>query len=123
MLGQYFLKGAEICRVADTSELLVRVQVAEQALGDISIAQGVRVKTRAYPDRVFHGVISKIGGESELDTNGQRVYRVELMIQNQDGLLRPGMTVFTRVDFGRHPVAWLAAHKLKQSLRPEMWML
>jgi multidrug resistance efflux pump len=123
MLGQYFLKGAEICRIADTGELLVRVQVAEQALGDISTGEGVRVKTRAFPDRVFHGVVSKIGGESELDPYGQRSYRVELTIQNQGGLLRPGMTVFTRVDFGRHPMAWLAAHKLKQALRPEMWML
>src|SRR5262249_35054458 len=78
MLGQYFLKGAEICRIADTGELLVRVQVAEQALGDISTGAGVRVKTRAFPDRVFHGVVSKIGGESELDPYGPRSYWVEL---------------------------------------------
>jgi len=68
-------------------------------------------------------VVSKIGGESELDANGQRTYRVELTIQNEVGLLRPGMTVFARVDFGRHMVGWLLAHKLKQALRPEMWML
>ena len=34
-----------------------------------------------------------------------------------------GMTVFARVDFGRHILAWVAGHKLKQALRPEMWML
>jgi hypothetical protein len=123
MLGQYFSKGAEICRIAATQELLVRVQVPEQALGDVAMGQSVRVKTRAFPDRLFRGVVSRIGGESELDPNGQRSYRVELTIQNQDGLLRPGMTVFSRVDFGRHMVAWLAVHKLKQALRPEMWML
>jgi hypothetical protein len=33
------------------------------------------------------------------------------------------MTVFARADFGRRSVAWLLAHKLKQSLRPELWML
>jgi hypothetical protein len=33
------------------------------------------------------------------------------------------MTVFTRADFGRRPVIWLLGHKLKQALRPEMWML
>ena len=32
-------------------------------------------------------------------------------------------TVFARVDFGRHILAWVAGHKLKQALRPEMWML
>ena len=68
-------------------------------------------------------MVSKLGGESELDANGQPTYRAELTIQNPDGLLRPGMTVFTRIDFGRHTIAWLAAHKLAQALRPEMWML
>jgi multidrug resistance efflux pump len=123
MLGQYFSKGTEICRVADVGELLVRMQVAEQELADIRLSQGVRVKSRTFPDRVFRGSVSKIGGQSELNENGQRTYRVELTIRNQDGLLRPGMTVFARADFGRRPVVWLLAHKLKQSLRPELWML
>jgi uncharacterized protein len=39
------------------------------------------------------------------------------------GLLLPGMTMFARIDFGRHMVAWLATHKLKQMVRPEVWML
>ncbi|HYV73915.1 MAG TPA: efflux RND transporter periplasmic adaptor subunit, partial [Candidatus Binatia bacterium] len=110
-------------RIANTRELVVRVQMPEQSLGDVAEGQGVRVKTRAFPNRVFHGTVSRIGGESEPDSNGQRSYRVELTIQNPDALLRPGMTVFARIDFGRHPLAWLAAHKLKQALRPEMWML
>jgi putative peptide zinc metalloprotease protein len=122
-LGQYFSKGAEICRVADVRELLVRMQVAEQELADIHLSQGVRVKSRTFPDRVFRGSVSNIGGQSELNENGQRTYRVELTIRNQDGLLRPGMTVFARADFGRHPLVWLLTHKLKQSLRPELWML
>jgi len=37
--------------------------------------------------------------------------------------LKPGMTVFARVNFGRRMVAWLIGHKLKQALRPEVWML
>jgi Barrel-sandwich domain of CusB or HlyD membrane-fusion len=123
MLGQYLTKGAEICRVADVRELLVRVQVGEQALSDIRMGQNVRVKTRSFPDRVFRGTVSKVGGEGEVSENGQRTYRVEFTIQNEDGVLRPGMTVFARADFGRRPVIWLLAHKLKQALRPEMWML
>jgi multidrug efflux pump subunit AcrA (membrane-fusion protein) len=96
---------------------------APQVLEDIAVGQRVRVKTRALPDRLFYSVVSKIGGEAELDSSQQRSYRVELTIQNKDGLLRPGMTVFARIDFGRHMIAWLVAHKLKQMLRPELWML
>jgi len=123
MAGQFFPKGAEICRIADTGELLVRAQFPEQSIEDVAPGNSVRVKTRAFPDRVFGGVVTRIGSESELNQNGQRCYRVELTICNRDGLLRPGMTVFARVTFGRHVVAWLAVHKLKQALRPETWML
>jgi hypothetical protein len=72
------------------------------------------VKTRSFPDRLFYGVVSKIGGEAELDSNQQRSYRVELTIQNKDGLLRPEMTVFAHIDLGRHMIAWLATRKLRQ---------
>jgi putative peptide zinc metalloprotease protein len=123
MLGQYFAKGAEICRVADIHDLLVRVQLGEEALSDIQVGQNVRVKTRTFPNRVFRGTVSKIGGEGEVNENGQRTYRLEFTIQNEEGLLKPGMTVFTRADFGRRPLIWLLGHKLKQALRPELWML
>ena len=123
MKGRYLSKGAEICRVAYRLELLARVQVPEQALGDVAVGNPVRLKTRSHPDRLFHAVVSRIGGESEPDADGRRSYRVELTVKNSDGLLRDGMTVFARVDYGRCPIAWLLAHKLRQALRPEIWML
>jgi multidrug resistance efflux pump len=123
MSGQYFPKGAEICRVVDTRRLLARIQAPEREIGDVRPGQPVRLKVRAYPDRVFHGSVTKIGGEGEPDPNNQVVYRVELVIENSDGLLRPGMTAFARVDFGRRPIAAILLHKLKQILRPELWMM
>src|SRR3954453_16692822 len=104
---------ADICRLADIREVLVPVQVGEKALSDIRLGQGVRVKTRAFPDRVFRGTVSKVGGEGEVKENGQRRYRSEFTIDTGLGLLRAGMSVFTRADFGRRHVLWLVAHKIK----------
>ncbi|MFN0111233.1 MAG: HlyD family efflux transporter periplasmic adaptor subunit [Blastocatellia bacterium] len=123
MLGQYFPKGAEICRVADTRQLLLRIQVPEREIGDVRTGVAVRLKTLAHPDRIFHGQVSKISGESETDANGQTTYRVELTIENVEGLLRPGMTAFARIDFDRQMVARILLHKVRQALRPELWML
>lgn len=123
MLGQYFQKGAEICRIADTHQLLLRVNVPEREIGDIRTGAAVRLKTRAYPDRIFRGVVSKIAGESETDPQGQTTYRVELTIENGEGWLRPGMTAFARIDFDRQMVARILLHKIRQTLRPELWML
>ncbi len=123
MLGQYFPKGAEICRVADTRQLLLRIQVPEREIGDVRVGHGVRLKARAYPDAVFRGQVSKISGESETDASGQTTYRVELTIENTEGLLRPGMTAFARIDFGRNMIGQILLHKVRQALRPELWML
>jgi putative peptide zinc metalloprotease protein len=123
MAGQYFQKGAEICRIADTSQLLVRIQVPEREIGDVRVGQSVRLKAPAHPEIVFRGTVSKIGGESELNQHQQATYRVELMIENADGLLRPGMTAYSRIGIGRQMVGSILLHKIKQTLRPELWML
>ena len=123
MVGQYFEKGAEICRVADTRQLLVRIQVPENEIGEVQLGDLVRLKTRSFPDRIFRGVVSKIGGETEMNEHNQRTYRVELTIENSDGALRCGMTAFARIDYGRQMIGRILLHKIKQSLRPELWML
>lgn len=122
-IGQFFEKGSEVCRVADTRRLLVRIQVGEREIGDIRAGQPVRLKTVAFPDRIFRGTVTKIGGEGERDKYDQPTYRVELLIDNASGDLRPGMSAFARIDFGRSPVGFILMHKLKQILRPELWML
>ena len=122
LVGQYFPKGAEICRVADTRQLLARIHASEREIGDVRLGHPVRLKVGAYPDQVFRGRVAKIGGEGETDQNNQVIYRVELVIENTDDLLRPGMTAFARIDFGRRMIGAILLHKLKQALRPELWM-
>ena len=121
--GQHFQKGAEILRVADTRKLLARIQVSEREIGDLRLGHPARLKVRAYPDHTFRGEISKIGGESELDQNQQDTYRVELVIENADGVLRPGMTAYARIVFDRQMAGRILLRKIKQALRPELWML
>jgi putative peptide zinc metalloprotease protein len=121
-IGQFFVKGAEICRVADTRQLLLRIQVPEREIADVRVGLPVRLKVRALPDQTFLGTVSKLGSESERDELQQPVWRVELTIENQAGLLRPGMTAFARVDYGRQPLGQVLAHKLRQGLRPELWL-
>lgn len=123
MAGKYLEKGAEVCRIADTSQMRVVIQVPEREIGDVQKGSLVRLKTRAWPDRIFRGYVEKIGGESELDQNKQPTYRVELVVDNSDGALKPGMTAFARIHFGRKMIGAILWHKLKQALRPELWMI
>ncbi len=120
--GKYLEKGAEVCRVANISEMRVRIRVPEREIGDVKAGAEVRLKTRALPDRIFAGRVDKIGGEAEPDENKQMTYRVELIVNNKDGALKPGMTAFARISFGRQSVGWILWHKIKQALRPELWL-
>ena len=121
--GQHFRKGAEICRVADTHRLLLRIRVPETEIGDVQVGEPVRLKARAFPNQLFRGTVSRIGSESEPDEHRRMTYRVELIVENRDGLLRVGMTAFARIDFDRQIIGQILLHKLKQALRPELWML
>jgi multidrug efflux pump subunit AcrA (membrane-fusion protein) len=71
MVGQYFPKGAEICRVADTRRLLARIQASEREIGEVRAGHPARLKVSAYPDHVFRGKVVRVGSESETDQNGQ----------------------------------------------------
>ena len=53
LVGQYFPKGAEICRVADTRRLLARIQASEREIGDVRVGHPVRLKVGAYPTMSF----------------------------------------------------------------------
>jgi multidrug efflux pump subunit AcrA (membrane-fusion protein) len=121
--GRYFERGEEICRIADTRQLLVRIDVPERELADVRVGRPVRVKVPAHVSRVFHGSVARIAGEGMRDTNGRTVYRVELTVDNDTGLLRPGMTAFARIEFGRQAVARTLWHKARQLLRSELWLL
>ncbi|MFN7927579.1 MAG: efflux RND transporter periplasmic adaptor subunit [Blastocatellia bacterium] len=122
MNGKYLAKGAELCRIADPAQLRLRLQVPEREIGDVREGASVRLKTRAWPDRVFEGRVEKIGSQAEPDENKQMTYRVELLVDNQDGTLKPGMTAFARINFGRRAIGWILWHKVKQALRPELWL-
>lgn len=123
LTGQFFQKGVEICRVANTRQLLLRIEVPEREIGDVRVGAPVRLKVRALPAQTFTGTVLKLGSESARDEQGQTVWRVELTIENQEGLLRPGMTAFARIDYGRQALGRILAHKFVQVLRPELWLL
>ena len=120
--GKYLEKGGELCHIAETKQLRLRIQVPEKEIGDIKEGAMVRLKARALPDRTFEGKVEKIGTQAESDVNNQLTYRVEMLISNTDGALKPGMTAFARIGFGRHSGGWIILHKIKQVLRPELWL-
>lgn len=86
--GQMLSVGESAFRVVDLSSLWVEVQVPAANLSQVKVDAQAQVHVRAYPGRSFSGRLQSLGGEVEEDS---QTLEGRLVIENQDGLLRPGM--------------------------------
>ncbi|HJQ70084.1 MAG TPA: efflux RND transporter periplasmic adaptor subunit [Blastocatellia bacterium] len=122
MVGRRYTRGEEICRIGELEQFLLRIDVSEREIADVRLDSPVRFKLKTIPGRTFTGRVSKINAEPVTDARGQQFYPVEVMVENSDGLLRPGMTGFARISFGNQAIGMILAQKLWHSLRPELWL-
>jgi len=74
--------------VADLSKLWAVIDIYEKDLGRVRSGTGVKVRTTAYPDRNFKGVISYIGDVLDEKT---RTAKARVVVENAGRLLKPGM--------------------------------
>jgi len=122
MVGRRYNRGDEICRIGEIGKFLLKIDVSEREIGSVRLDSPVRFKLKTMPGQVFTGRVSKINAEPMPNQYAQRFYPVEVLIENSDGLLRPGMTGFARISFGRQSIGLIVAQKVWQALRPELWL-
>lgn len=92
--GAFLRAGETITTLARIDRLRVTFAVPEQILGSVQLGAQVSVTTTAYPDRPLTGVIDVI--EPQLDQLTRNAGVVAL-VENGDGLLRPGMSATVEV--------------------------
>jgi len=122
MVGRHYSRGEEICRIGEIGKFLLKIDVNEREIASVRLDSPVRFKLKTVPGRVFTGRVSKINAEPIPNQNAQRFYPVEVLLENSDGMLRPGMTGFARISFGRQSIGLILADKVWQALRPELWL-
>lgn len=122
MVGRRYSRGEEICRIGEIGKFLLKIDVSEREIGSVRLDSPVRFKLKTVPGRVFTGRVSKINAEPIPNQYAQRFYPVEVLIENADGVLRPGMTGYARISFGRQSIGLILAEKVWQALRPELWL-
>ena len=81
--------------VADLSALWVVIDIYEKDLGRLRSGTAVKVRTTAYPDRNFKGVISYIGDVMDEKT---RTVKTRVVVENLGRLLKPGMFATVSID-------------------------
>jgi len=91
--GALLAPNAAVVSVVGIDSVIVRVSVTERDYGFIQQGQHAEVAVDAYPDRQFAGDVARI---APLLEETSRVAQLEVEIENDEQLLKPGM--FARVD-------------------------
>ena len=69
----------------------IKADVSEADIGQVKDGQGVDFSVDAFPDEVFHGVITQVR-KSPTTTQNVVTYQVIISVDNPDQKLFPGMT-------------------------------
>jgi len=82
--------GTTIVRMADLKIVRIRALFNETDIGNVHPGEPANVTVDAYPDRRFGGVVEKIEPQAVVQQN-VTMFPVLVNLENQEGLLKPGM--------------------------------
>ncbi|MEM9351488.1 MAG: efflux RND transporter periplasmic adaptor subunit [Planctomycetota bacterium] len=102
--------GQSLFEVAPLDRLVVEVLLPESEVGYATAGADTIVKFDAFPGRTWEGKLSRIHPQAELRGHEQ-VFVGELELDNQDHLLRPGMTGRARVRGPWATLSWSWFHQ------------
>lgn len=80
--------------VGETTEVWLTVLLYERDLGKVHQGDPVRATTLAYPGRVFLGAVDQVGAMVD---EVRHVLEARIVLKNEDGALKPGMTATARI--------------------------
>ncbi|HAT7052163.1 efflux RND transporter periplasmic adaptor subunit [Legionella pneumophila serogroup 1] len=101
-LGQAVEPNTVLFHISNRDKLLVIAQVYEEDLGKVNVGQEVTIHALSYPKRTFPGQVTLI--EPNLDPL-TRTVNVRITLDNEDGLLKPGMFVRANVILSHNEAA------------------
>lgn len=107
-LGALVSPGDLIVTLDDLSLIKVDFAIPETLLSQIAPGLPVRVTSDAFPDRVFEGEIQTIA--TRVDPVNRTIAAVAVL-ENSDGVLRPGMFLTVRVTLDVRPDALLVSEE------------
>lgn len=95
--GEYAKEGVPFFHVVDAAKVKVRLDVPEADIASVSLGAPTPFTVKALDDGARTGAVDFIAAAAD---SAAQTFRVELLADNPDGALRPGMMVEARLDRG-----------------------
>jgi putative peptide zinc metalloprotease protein len=132
LLGSYVTAGTELLSVGDTNILRARIYVPEQDMYKIHVGAPARIGVEGAFRKWDAETASIASSSTEIDpsladqtkyrgTTPPRFYMADLMVNNGDGSLRPGMTGTARIYGPKRSIAGIAWQDLRNFVGRKAW--
>lgn len=93
VLGTFQNQGSLIMEIADLGTMLMQARIDETSVGLVREGQAADVRLLAYGDRVFEGIVERVGLQRRVFSDGTSYVQAEVLVEQGDGdLLRTGLT-------------------------------
>jgi RND family efflux transporter MFP subunit len=89
--------GKGVVVVVQQDPLRLRLDIPEADVGQVAEGRDVSLSVAAYPGRVFHGRVARIGAAIKTQT---RSLPLEAEVPNPDGALKPGSFARAQIALG-----------------------
>jgi putative peptide zinc metalloprotease protein len=131
-LGSYVTAGTELLNIGDTGVLRARIYVPEQDMYKIRVGAPARLEVEGDFRKwnAQTAAISSVSSEIDPGLVDQSQYRgiapphfyvADLLVNNADGSLRPGMTGTARIYGKRRSLAGMAWQEVKNFVGRKVW--
>jgi membrane fusion protein, multidrug efflux system len=105
-VGDYVQRGDEIARIVDFDPIVVTIQVSEREISRVEM--GVVAPIDLVSHESLTGIVSRIATTAD---NATRTFEVELEVENENAVLRDGVTAKVRL-----PAQQVMAHLISPAL-------
>ena len=95
--GDMVSPGSPVVSIVQMDRVKVTFDATEEDLGRLSAGQEARIQVRSYTEKSFTGMVNKISPVLDPQT---RMAEIEVLIDNHDKLLKPGMYAEVEVTTG-----------------------
>ena len=113
--GEHLDAGAPFAQVLDLSRAIVDVAVPQSRVALVTPGQSVTIKLDSYPQTSWHGKIDVVS-PSAVPIDGERAFIARVALDNQQMLLRAGMTGRAKIFIGYRPASSVLLG------RPTLWL-
>jgi putative peptide zinc metalloprotease protein len=106
--------------IANLDSMWVQMKISEKDWDVLKEGQNVKLKVKSYPFSSFWGKVFKISQKAEKD-QAKNVFRVSCKIENENHLLKPGMSGYAKIHCGKRNIFNLLTRRIVSYLRVEVW--